>query len=109
MIYVTALIEKKEIGMTETKEGGADAIEKADGQEQRENTQQNPMDVKSIAGPRLDPGKARVFEKKGRINPPSRDPVTEPNQLHHPKHDSAECDSEKNERRDVDRRKEFSL
>ena len=59
--------------------------------------------------PQIEGTLRRVFEKKGRINPPSRDPVTEPNQLHHPKHDNAECDSEKNERRDVDRREEFSL
>jgi hypothetical protein len=53
----------------------------------------------------MDPRKARVLEQKGGLNPPLRNPVKRPNQLRHPEHEKTECDSEKNQRRDIDRRK----
>jgi len=91
--------------MAEEKECGADAIEKTNRQEQREKAKQNPVNVKSITGPGMDPREARVFKQEGWLDPPLRNSIKRPNQLHHPEHEKAECDSEKNQRRDIDRRK----
>ena len=105
VIYVPSLIEKKEVSVTQEKERDTDAVEKASGHEQGENAEENPVNVESVAGPGLDPGKARVLEQKGGLKPPLRNSIKRPNQLHHPEHEEAECDSEKNQRRDIDRRK----
>jgi len=109
VIYVPSLIEKKEIGVAKEKERGADAIEKTNGHEQREKAEQNPVNVESVAGPGMDPGKARVLEQKGRLNPPLRNPIQRPSQLDHPEHEKTEGDSEENQRSDVDRREQLSL
>ena len=105
VIYVPSLIEKKKISVAQGKERRADAIEKTNGHEQRENAEQNPMNVESVAWPGMDPGKARIFEQKGGLNPPLRNSIKRPNQLHHPEHEKAEYDPEKNQRRDIDGRK----
>ena len=105
VVYVPALIEKKEVSMAEEEKRRADSIEKTNGQEQRENTEQNPVNVESIAGPGMNPGKARVLEQKGGLNPPLRNSIERPNKLYHPKHEKTEGDSEENQRSDVDRRK----
>jgi hypothetical protein len=97
VIYVPALIEKKEVSVAEEKERAAYAVEKTNGHEQRENAEQNPVNVKSVAGPGMDPGKAGVFKQEGWLDPPLRNPVKRPSQLHHPNHEKAECDSEKNQ------------
>jgi len=99
------LIEKKEVSVAQEKERDTDAVEKANGHEQGENAEQNPMKVESAAGPGMDPGKARIFEQKGGLKPPLRNSIKRPNQLHHPEHEKAECDPEKNQRRDIDGRK----
>ena len=106
MIYVPSLIEKKEISVAQEKERGADAIEKANGHEQRENAEQNPVNVEAVAGPGMDPGEAWIFKQEGWFDPPLRNSIKRPNQLHHHEHETAECDSEKNQRRDIDRRKD---
>ena len=105
MIYVPSLIEKEEVSVAEAKERGADAIEKTNGDEQREEPEQSPVNVESIAGPGMDPGKTRVLEQKGGLKPPLRNSIKRPNQLDHPEHEKAESDSEKNQRRNIDRRK----
>jgi len=64
------LIEKKEVSVAQEKERDTDAVEKANGHEQGENAEQNPMKVESIAGPGMDPGEARVFKQEARLNPP---------------------------------------
>ena len=109
MIHISPLIEEEEVSVTQAKERGADAIEKTDGQEERENSEQNPVNIKSIAWPRLNPGKTGIFKEEGRVDPPSRNAMKRPNHLDHPEHDNAECDPEKNERRDVDPGKQVSL
>ena len=105
MIYVPSLIEKKEVSVAEEKERGADAIEKTSSDEQREKAEQNPVNVESVAGPGMNPGEAGVLKQKGRLNPPLLDAMQRPNQLHDPEHEKAECDSEKNQRGDIDRSK----
>ena len=75
VIYVPSLIEKKKVSVAQEKERGADAIEKANGHEQRENAEQNPVNVESVARPGMDPGEARVFKQKGGLDPPLRNPV----------------------------------
>jgi len=97
VIHVPSLIEKEKVGVAQEKESGADAIEKTNGHEKRENPEQNPMDVETITGPGMDPGEARVFEQERWLDPPLRNPVKRPGQLDHPKHEKAESDSEKNQ------------
>ena len=59
---IPRLIEKKEIGVANEKERGADAIKEPRGNKQREKTHRGPMDVKSVARPEMDPGKSVIFE-----------------------------------------------
>jgi hypothetical protein len=105
VIYVSSLIEKEKISVGQEKERDTDAIEKANGHEQRENAEQNPVNVEAVAGPGMDPGEAWIFKQEGWFDPPLRNSIKRPNQLHHPEHETAECDSEKNQRCDIDWRK----
>ena len=75
MIWRGQLGERKRVVAAMASQGKCRAEISArltNGHEQRENAEQNPVNVESVAEPRMDPGKAWVF-----------------------KHEKAECDSEK--------------
>jgi hypothetical protein len=75
MIWRGQLRERKRVVAAMASQGKCRAEISArltNGHEQRENAEQNPVNVESVAEPRMDPGKAWVF-----------------------KHEKAECDSEK--------------
>jgi len=55
VIYVTALIEKEEIGVAEEKQNRINPVEKTDRNEQCEQPIRDPMNVEPITRPRLDP------------------------------------------------------
>ena len=73
VIDVTTLIQKKEIRVTQEQENGADAIKESGRYKQRKNPKQDPMDVDSVSGPGVNPGKPGIFELKNCVDPPPRD------------------------------------
>ena len=53
VIYVTALIEKEEIGVAEEKQDGINPIKKTDRDEECEYAVRDPVNVEPVARPRL--------------------------------------------------------
>ena len=62
VVYIPAFIEKKEIAAAEEKKHGANAIEKSGSYKCRQDAEHGPMNVDSIAGPEMNPGKPVVLE-----------------------------------------------
>ena len=96
MIYIPSLIEQKKVSVTEKKKNGAYSIEETRRYKQSEDAEQHPMNVKSIAGPRLDPGKSVILEQKLWLNPTLGDSTARGVPQRVPSHQQAERNPEKN-------------
>ena len=62
VVYVARFIEKKEIAAAKEQKNGADAVEKSGGNECGQNGEHNSVNIESVSGPGMNPGKAVVFK-----------------------------------------------
>ena len=109
MVEVGPFIQQKCVTEAEKKQGRAQAVEKTGRNKQPEHAQDCPVNIHPVARPRLDPGESIILEEKWRFNPLGRDPTMRVVPPNLPSHEKAECDSEKNQRSDVDWRERLLL
>src|SRR5438067_9392630 len=81
--------------MAKEKEDGADAIEKADCDEERENAECNPVELEPNARPRFYPGKTGVLKKERSAGPPRSNQMLPQHAHHQPGINEPEHDPEK--------------
>jgi hypothetical protein len=98
-------VEQERVSVAEAKKQGANAVKKAGGDEEGEHSQDGPVNIESVARPRLDPGKSVIFKQEPRLEPEACDPIIKKVKAGLPNHHQAERDPEENEGRNINRPK----
>ncbi len=62
VVYIPAFIEEKEVAAAQEKKRSANAVEKSNSDKHRQNPEQCPVNVESIARPGMNPGKSVILE-----------------------------------------------
>lgn len=72
---IPSFIEKKDVSVAEEKKSGTDSIKKTGRDENRQNSEHDAVNVQTITGPGVNPGKTIVLKKKVGFEPKRPDPI----------------------------------
>src|SRR5437763_5383922 len=103
VIYVTRFIEQKEIGVAQEHQRRAEAIQKSERHEQREDAKHGPVKVEPVPRPGMHPGEPVVFEEKLRLEPKVINRLVAEITADLPDHQQSARDPTENQRCDIDR------
>src|SRR5438105_9623697 len=109
MVEIGSLIEQEAVGKTEKEKRRTQMVEKARRDEEREQAEDGPEDIHSVARPRLHPEKSIIFEQELRFDPVTRDPAVMEIAGNLPHHQKPQRDAEENEAGVVNRCERASL
>ena len=105
VIDITRFIQKKKIGVAQAQKHGANPIGKSNCDEERENSDSDPMNINAMSRPRMHPGETVIFEKEVGLEPVGRHLAIGQIFADVPNEQATENKTEEDDRGDIDRGK----
>ena len=103
VVQMIGLVEQEDVAEADEKQRCRQSVAEPDRNQKRQHPQGGEVPIHSIAGQRMDPLEAEIFEEELRFDVVPRNPVVLNVPNHLPQHDGAERDAEKDQRSNVNR------